>query len=60
MLNVRVLGDAAIATGIVVTTDTTGTTLDRAVFTDVFVHRDGRWQAVNAQETLVVPMNRRP
>ncbi len=59
-LDVRVYGDAAIATGIVVTTDTTGTPLDRAVFTDVFVRRGGRWQAVSAQETLVVPMNRRP
>jgi ketosteroid isomerase-like protein len=59
-LDVRVRGDAAIATGIVVTTDTTGTPLERAVFTDVFVHRGGRWQAVSAQETLVVPMNRKP
>lgn len=59
-LDVRVFGDAAIATGIVVTTDTAGSLLGRAVFTDVFVHRGGRWQAVNAQETLVVPLNRRP
>jgi hypothetical protein len=27
--------------------------VDRTVFTDVFVWRDGRWQAVNAQENTV-------
>jgi hypothetical protein len=56
-LDVRVLGDAAIASGIVVTTDTTGSLLGHAVFTDVFVHRGGRSQAVTAQETPVLPMN---
>ena len=59
-LDVRVYGDAGIATGVVLTTDTAGTPLERAVFTDVFLYRRGRWQAVNAQETLVVPVNRRP
>src|SRR5207249_12187472 len=28
---------------------------DRTVFTDVFVRRKGRWQAVNAQENAVPP-----
>jgi hypothetical protein len=45
---VRVYGDTGIANGIVVTTDASGT--HRAVFTDVFVKRNGKWQAVNAQE----------
>lgn len=45
---VRVYGDVGIVNGIVVE-DTTGGQR-RTVFTDVFVRRDGRWQAVNAQE----------
>lgn len=46
---VRVYGDTGIANGIVVTTDAGAT--HRTVFTDVFVKRNGKWQAVNAQET---------
>ncbi|HEX4567222.1 MAG TPA: DUF4440 domain-containing protein [Vicinamibacterales bacterium] len=49
-LRVRVFGTAAIATGIVAATATDGKTRKTA-FTDVFAHRDGRWSAVNAQET---------
>ena len=37
-----------IANGTVVTTNASGT--HRSVFTDVFVKRNGQWQAVNAQE----------
>lgn len=32
----------------------------RLHFTDVFVFRDGRWQAVSAQETLEVPQHPHP
>ncbi len=49
-LTVRVYGDAGIANGIVDTTNASGT--HRTIFTDVFVKRDDRWQAVNAQENL--------
>ena len=49
-LRVRVFGTAAVATGIVAATTPDGKTLKTA-FTDVFAHRDGRWRAVNAQET---------
>lgn len=49
-LRVRLYGDAAVANGIVVATDTMGRVLWRNAFTDVFVKRRGRWQAVNAQE----------
>lgn len=47
-------GDVAIVTGMVVTdaTDASGAKAPRpSRFTDVFVWRDGRWQAVSAQET---------
>lgn len=49
-LRVRLYGDAAVANGIVVAADTTGRVLWRNAFTDLFVKRGGRWQAVNAQE----------
>lgn len=55
-LNVRLYGDTGIATGIVVASDETGKEIDRTVFTDVFVYRAGRWQAVNAQETRVTDL----
>jgi hypothetical protein len=53
-LRVRVYGDAAIATGIVRASDDAGAELSRNVFTDVFIRRDGRWQAVSAEETDMV------
>ncbi|HEX7111287.1 MAG TPA: nuclear transport factor 2 family protein [Mizugakiibacter sp.] len=50
-LRVRVYGDCAIANGVnVVHSDTLGWTAE-VPFTDVFVRRHGRWQAVSAQET---------
>lgn len=51
-LHVRVYGTVGVATGVVVAT-TAGGKLRRTIFTDVFAYRDGRWQAVNAQETLL-------
>jgi len=48
-LRVRVYGTAAVATGIVVATASDGK-VRKTAFTDVFAHRAGRWQAVNAQE----------
>jgi len=55
-LRVRVYGSAAIATGIVVATAPDGT-VRKTIFTDVFANRNGRWQAVNAQE---LPMSGGP
>lgn len=52
-LDIRLYGDIGIANGIVVTTDGKGSELSRNVFTDVFAHRNGRWQAINGQETDV-------
>jgi len=52
-LNVRVYGDVGIVNGIVITSDEHGKDVNKSIFTDVFVYRDGRWQAVNAQENQV-------
>ncbi|HEU5401485.1 MAG TPA: nuclear transport factor 2 family protein [Terriglobales bacterium] len=54
-LKIRVYGDTGIANGVVVTTNSSGT--HRTLFTDVFVKRQGRWQAVNAQENPEQPQN---
>lgn len=48
-LRVRVYGDTAVATGVVSTDLGTGAPR-RFAFTDVFVRRNGKWLAVNAQE----------
>ncbi|HSY80259.1 MAG TPA: nuclear transport factor 2 family protein [Gemmatimonadaceae bacterium] len=51
-LDVRLIGGVAIATGIVVASD--DVQADRfTAFTDIFACRDGRWQAVGAQETPI-------
>lgn len=47
-LRVRVYGNVGIVNGAVVRGE--GATLRRTLFTDVFVYREGKWQAVNAQE----------
>jgi hypothetical protein len=52
-LTVRVYGDVGIVNGIVITSDEHGKDVNKSIFTDVFVYRDGRWQAVNAQENQV-------
>ena len=52
-LNVRLYGDVGIVNGSVIATDSNGKEVDRTMFTDVFVFRDGRWQAVNGQENGV-------
>ncbi|MGE5243029.1 MAG: nuclear transport factor 2 family protein [Betaproteobacteria bacterium] len=51
-LKIRLYGDTGVVTGVVLSVDAVGHE-DRTVFTDVFVRRHGRWQAVNAQETPV-------
>jgi hypothetical protein len=51
-LEVRIYGDAAIASGIVATSDGDKNT-SRTIFTDIFAFRSGRWQVVHAQETRV-------
>ena len=51
-MHVRIYGNVGIVNGEVVAVEK-ATTL-RTLFTDVFANRDGRWQAVSAQE---LPMN---
>src|SRR5437764_6278120 len=52
-MQVRVYGDVGIVNGIVLTTDEQGPSrtganpeVERSIFTDVFVRRNGRWEAV--------------
>jgi hypothetical protein len=52
-LKVRVYGNAGIVNGIVVSISREGKA-EKTIFTDVFAYRDGKWQAVNAQE---LPLN---
>jgi hypothetical protein len=52
-MDVRLFGDIAQAYGTVSVSDSTGSEVSRSVFTDGFVYRAGRWQAVSAQETVV-------
>ena len=52
-MKVSVYGTAAIARGTVITADAQGRLVRKLLFTDVFVKRDGRWQAVSAQENHV-------
>lgn len=53
-LKIRIFGSAAVVNGVVVATDANGK-VRRTLFTDVLAYRDGRWQAVNAQELALVP-----
>jgi len=55
-LDIRLYGDIGIANGMVVTSDANGKEIGRNVFTDVFSYRNGRWQAINGQETDVIKM----
>ena len=52
-VQVRFYGDIGIVTGRTAVTDEKGAIVRKTSFTDVFHWRDGRWQAVNAQETTV-------
>lgn len=49
----RIYGETAIANGLVIGNDASGKQIDRSIFRDVFVYRDGRWRAVNAQENRI-------
>jgi hypothetical protein len=51
-LQVRLYGPVGVVNGMVVASQGGGPE-SRTVFTDVFELRDGRWQAVNAQENVV-------
>jgi uncharacterized protein DUF4440 len=50
-LHVRVYGEAGIVNGVVIAKTEHGER--KTLFTDVFAYRDGKWQAVSAQELPV-------
>lgn len=52
-MTVTVYGSTALARGVLTTTNSEGHLIRRLLFTDVFVKREGRWQAVSAQEDAV-------
>jgi len=53
-LSLRLEGDVGVVRGVSATRDAAGKLSRRARFTDVFVHRAGRWRAIAAQETPVL------
>jgi hypothetical protein len=52
-IDVRLYGDMAIANGTVSVQEGSDSKSHRTIFTDVFVYRAERWQAVNAQENAI-------
>jgi ketosteroid isomerase-like protein len=52
-LRVTIYGNVAIARGILTATDAHRVLVRKILFTDVFVRRQSRWQAVSAQENEV-------
>ena len=51
-MHVRVFGNVGIVNGVVVET---GAVRQETLFTDVFAYREGKWQAVSAQELPAAP-----
>lgn len=56
---VTVAGSTAVVRGLSVVSDSSGHALMQMRFTDVYAYRDGRWQAIAAQETPVASAGRR-
>ena len=54
-MHIRVYGDVGIVNGAVVANEAGATR--QTLFTDVFAYRDGKWQAVSAQELPVAATN---
>jgi hypothetical protein len=52
-LRVTIYGNVAIARGVLAASDAQGVLVRKTLFTDVFVLRQSRWQAVSAQENDV-------
>ena len=52
-LSPRVYGDFGYIRGLATATDAQGKLLGRVRFTDIYVYRDGRWQAVAAHESML-------
>lgn len=52
-MQAHIYGDTALVRGLNRVLDPTGKLLARVRFTDIFIYRDGRWQAVAGHETLL-------
>jgi ketosteroid isomerase-like protein len=52
-MTVTLYGSTALARGVLITTDSEGQVIRKLLFTDVFVRRAAKWQAVCAQENAV-------
>jgi hypothetical protein len=52
-LRAHVEGEMGFTRGLATLVDASGKVVARVRFTDVFVYRDGRWQALAGQETLL-------
>ena len=52
-MTLTVYGSTVLARGVLTTTNAEGQIIRRLLFTDVFLKRDGKWQAVSAQENVV-------
>lgn len=59
-LTVTVYDSTALARGTLITTNPKGEAVSKLLFTDVFVKRLGKWQAVSAQEDKVTAPPERP
>jgi|SRR6516162_1502677 len=57
-LTVTLYDSTALARGTLITTDGKGQVISRLLFTDVFVRRQGKWQAVSAQENKITGTER--
>lgn len=52
-MHAHIFGDTAFVRGVNKVFDPSGKHVASVRFTDIFVYRDGRWQAVAGQETLI-------
>jgi hypothetical protein len=52
-MHTQVHGDFGYIRGLATALDATGKVLARVRFTDIYVYRDGRWQAVAAHESML-------
>lgn len=57
-MRAHVEGDFGFTRGLATLVDASGNVIARVRFTDVFAYRDGRWQALAGQETLLTQASR--
>jgi hypothetical protein len=57
-MSAHVEGDFGFTRGLATLVDTSGNVVARVRFTDIFTYRDGRWQALAGQESLLSQASR--